>query len=38
MVKILLIQKKNIYLEDNYFLDFFGRNGTSAKNSILKVG
>ena len=29
---------KNKYLTDQHYLDLFGRNGTSATNSIFKIG
>jgi len=37
-LKSFILKSKNNYLLDKYFLDFFGRNGTSAKNSIFKIG
>ena len=37
-LKSFILKSKNNYLLDKYFLDFFGRNGTSAKNSIFKTG
>ena len=33
-----ILKSKNKYLLDQYYLDFFGRNGTSAIDSILKRG
>ena len=36
-LKSFILKSKNNYLLDKYFLDFFGRNGTSAKNSIFKI-
>ena len=33
-----IINTKNSYLTDQHYLDLFGRNGTSATNSIFKIG
>lgn len=36
-IAMFLRHAKNKYVVDTYYTDFFGRNSTSAKNSILKV-
>ena len=37
-LKSFFLKSKNNYLLDKYYLDFFGKNGTSATNAIFKRG